>query len=155
MEKLNFYDINKDYINYLKKSDSKIPDINYSSNDKFVCGVILKINSLDYYAPISSFNKKQYTNILIYDKQIAVASIRFSFMFPVPKSELSVKNIKEEPNLKYKRLLNKELKYCNSIREDIAKMALKIYKIGTNPKHFHFKNCCKFEILELKCKEYE
>jgi protein AbiQ len=152
LEKLNFYDINIEYIKYLQKFDSKIPNIEYSETNKFVCGIVLNINSFNYYAPISSFRTKQKTNILIYDKDKIISSVRFSFMFPAPKSVLKVKNIKAD---QHKILLDKELRYCNSIREEIFQTAKRVYKYGTNPKRFYFKNCCNFKILELKSKLYE
>jgi protein AbiQ len=152
MNKLSFYDVKENYISYLKKFDNKIPNVKYDNGNKFFCGVVLQINDFKYYAPISSFKKKQKTNILIYDKDKIISSIRFSFMFPVPDSQLSIKNINES---KDKNLLLKELKYCNSIREIVLKNAKRVYRYGTNPNHIYFNNCCNFKILELNCKAYK
>jgi hypothetical protein len=68
VDKLRFYDVDKDYIDLLSKYDSKLPAISYNKYDKFVCGIVLDINDINYYAPISSFNLQQ--------KQISLYIIR-------------------------------------------------------------------------------
>jgi len=89
MPNINFYDVNKEYIQYLKMFDSKIPNIDYSKHEKFVCGIVLQINGFNYFAPIPSFNKQQKTNILILNENgNPISSIRFSFMFPAPDEVL-------------------------------------------------------------------
>ena len=51
---LGFYNIDESYIKYLQGFDAKVPNIGYTAHNKFVCGVVLKINNLDYYVPLSS-----------------------------------------------------------------------------------------------------
>ena len=46
MEKLRFYEIKETYINYLKVYDEKIPNIKYNTNDKFLCGILFKIDDI-------------------------------------------------------------------------------------------------------------
>ena len=65
-----------------QKIDRQIPNIHYSKNNKFVCGVVLNIGGIEYYAPISHTTKKYQTSLLIYDKETPISSIRFSFMLP-------------------------------------------------------------------------
>lgn len=79
---LKFYDINEDYVRYLQTIDEQVPNIHYSTNNKFVCGVVLNINGVDYYAPISHTTKKYQTSLLIYNESVPISSIRFSFMIP-------------------------------------------------------------------------
>ena len=57
--KLNFYDIDSKYTDYLREYDDKIPYINYNSRDKFLWGIVLSINNTNYYVPVSS-NKNKY-----------------------------------------------------------------------------------------------
>lgn len=45
---LKFYDIDKGYIDYLKTFDRQVPNIEYSSNNKFVCGIVLEENGIKY-----------------------------------------------------------------------------------------------------------
>lgn len=56
---LQFFDVNTDYVDWLKTIDKQIPNILYASHNKFVCGVILYIDGFSYYAPVSH-NKKVY-----------------------------------------------------------------------------------------------
>ncbi len=68
---LKFYDIDKEYINFLKTFDKQVPNIAYSSNNKFVCGIVLEVNGIKYYAPISHKTDKQHpeTPFLYFIKQ--------------------------------------------------------------------------------------
>lgn len=153
MDKLKFYDVDKNYIDYLRKYEIQIPNFNYESNDKFVCGIVLSINELNYFAPISSFNKQQRTNLVILDKKRAISSLRFSFMFPVPEDLLKLKDFSDKPQ-SYRDLVNAEIKFCNNNRDKICKKAKEVYKIGTNKKHPLAYTCCNFRLLEEKCLEY-
>ena len=55
---LKFYDINEDYVRYLQTIDEQVPNIHYSTNNKFVCGIVLEVNGTKFYAPISHTIKK-------------------------------------------------------------------------------------------------
>lgn len=50
---LKFYDIDENYVKYLQTIDKQIPNIHYSSNNKFICGIVLEMDRINYYAPIS------------------------------------------------------------------------------------------------------
>lgn len=150
MSKLQFYEVNKDYITFLKQYDPKIPDIEYAGNhNKFICGVLFEINGRSYFAPISSFTKQQKTNFLIKNRRGRItSSIRFSFMFPAPASQVWVKDFsKEEPT--YRRLLQEEYAFCNKNKEKIINLATYIYHAaisGSDP--IIQKNCCKYIEVE-------
>jgi len=149
-----FYDVDKEYIGYLKQFEQKIPNISYDKHDKFVCGIVLTVNGFNYFAPVSSFNKSQKTNFLINDKiGNAVASIRFSFMFPVPNELLKIKEFHKEEE-KYRNLLQYEYKYCNKHIDEIYKKAQYVYKRVKIKDSFYSKICCNFELLEIKCLDY-
>ena len=158
--KLKFYDIDKNYAAYLHKVDEKIPNISYSKHDKFMCGVVLNIHNMSYFAPVSHFNKKLRTNFVIYDldkndktKLIPISSIRFSFMFPANYDVLKVRDFdKEDPA--FRKLLEKELHYCNNNLSKIYSSALDTYKIGINKKNPLNRYCCNFKKLEYGCLEY-
>ena len=157
---LKFYDVDGEYIKYLRENgDQKIPNIEYEKHKKFFCGIVLTINNFNYFAPVSSYNKKVHTSFLIMDKDRetkklkAISSLRFSFMFPCPIEYLSQKDFSKEDE-KYKILLRKELHYCNTNREKIKKMANEVYKLGLNEKNRQKFNICDFKKLEEKCLEY-
>ena len=144
-----FYDVDKEYIGYLKQFEQKIPNISYDKHDKFVCGIVLTVNGFNYFAPVSSFNKSQKTNFLINDKiGNDVASIRFSFMFPVPNELLKIKEFHKEEE-KYRNLLQYEYKYCNKHIDEIYKKAQYVYKRVKIKDSFYSKICCNFELLEI------
>ena len=132
---LRFYDVDNKYIQYLKTIDSKVPNIIYSGNNKFVCGIVLKIGEINYYAPISHLAEKQRTNMLIYDKKgNAISSIRFCFMIPAPIETLTVKSFEDidKTDSHYADLLKTEYAYCKENIDDILCKANSVYKIGCN-----------------------
>ena len=147
---LYFYDIDTDYINYLKKVDPKVPDITYKSKDKFLCGAVLIINGHKFYAPISSNTKVFRTSFPIKDKEVIIATIRLSFMIPVVENVLKRKdfNLIKSHDIEYYNLLLKEWTYCNRHKDEILKKAHQVYKIGTNPNHKFHHMCCDFKKLE-------
>lgn len=158
--KLKFYEVDSEYIKFLKENgDTKIPNIDYKNHKKFFCGIVLTINNFNYFAPVSSFNKKQHTVFLILDKDkssnkmVPISSLRFSFMFPCPIEYLTQKNFSKEDE-KYRNLLIKELHYCNINREKIQKKAMEVYKLGINKETRIKFNICDFQKLEEKCLEY-
>ena len=70
---LYFYNVKSEYIAYLSRFDSKVPRVDYSTDnrhDKFLCGIVLTVDKYDYFAPISSFAKQQRTNIIIKTRKI-------------------------------------------------------------------------------------
>jgi len=158
-KQLYFYEVNADYISYLLQFDSKVPRVDYSStskHDKFLCGVVLSVNGYDYFAPISSFAVPQRTNMIIRnEKNKGISSIRFSFMIPVPKSVIAVKNFDNEPAPAYRRLLDMELQFCRKNSKTIHRAARHVYTTvvgGKDP--IMLKNCCNFKTLETACDAY-
>jgi len=124
--------------------------------DKFLCGIVLNVEGHDYFAPISSFRTPQRSNIIIKDaNEKDVASIRFSFMIPVPSSAISIKRIADEPSPKYRILLNMELQFCRRNANAIHSRARFVYNAVTVKKDtLMVKNCCDFKKLEAACDEY-
>lgn len=63
MDKLNFYTVDLDYVRYLKQIEmehrgfSRIPNMDYTNSrkPKLLCGIVLQINNVDYYVPVSSY----------------------------------------------------------------------------------------------------
>ena len=154
---LAFYDVDPKYIDYLKTIDPRIPNIQYDRNNKFVCGVVLEINGIDYYAPISHMIKRQQTNIIIYDNNTAIASIRFSFMFPALKDVLTKKDFRKiaQTDKPYADLLATELSYCSRNEAKLKSKALSVYRIGCNKEHVLNNVCCDFKALEAGFKLYK
>ena len=153
---LQFFDVDEKYTKYLQGIDKQVPDIKYSSNNKFVCGIVLEINGFSYVAPISSKTSKQRTNMIIYDGSNAVSSIKFSFMFPANSAVLTYKDIHKirlvDPN--YANLLQAELLFCQAHESEIKSKAQKVYAIGCDKNHFLNYTCCDFKALEQASLKY-
>lgn len=144
---LKFYNIDENYLNYLHDYDYRVPLHNYLEHNKFYCGIVLEIDKFKYFTPVSSFNQKQSTNILIIDNGEVKGSLRFCFMIPVIDNVISEKDFsKEDKN--YRDLLEKEYRFCKENEEQIKARALKVYKIGTSLNHPLKKTCCDFKKLE-------
>lgn len=124
-EKLHFYEVSDEYIEYLSEYDRRIM---YSKVEtrrfkrKYI-GILLKINGVNYIAPLSSY-KEKHDNMkdgVDFIKIGTKAVINLNNMFPVLLNELS------------RVLHNQVVKYNMPIR----------------------KRCCDFKKLELKCIEYK
>ena len=154
---LKFYDIDENYIKFLKTIDKQVPDVKYDSNNKFVCGVVLEIDDIKYYAPISHKTDKQQTNLQILDKGRPISTLRFSFMVPAFDQVLTYKNFKdiEKSDTNYANLLKAEYDYCKNHIKEIKDKALAVYKIGCNKKHRLNYVCCDFKKLEEHYLEYK
>lgn len=148
---LRFYDVDKDYIDYLKTIDRQIPNVSYDSNNKFVCGVVFDVENIQYYAPISHMKRRQRTNLPIYNnKGRIISTIRFSFMFPAFESVLIQKDFRKiaKVNEQYANLLRTEYRFCTSHQEQIKQRAKQVYTIGCNKDHVLNYTCCDFKKLE-------
>lgn len=164
MDKLNFYTADLKYVRYLQKSEqeqrgfSRIPNLAYGDKykQKFLCGIVLQVNEIDYYVPVTSYKQQKPDNFLIYaDNGQAVSSLRFNYMFPIPKDLVSVRVIADESDLAYRSLLAQELRYCIKNQSVIQNLAERTYKrvlLGKNPGLVA--NSCDFKFLEQKCIEY-
>lgn len=152
---LKFYTVDAHYINYLKTFDNKVPDTIYDRNNKFFCGIVININGFNYFAPISSFNKKQVTNLPIFDRtNKIISSIRFSFMIPVDMKYVQIKKISDTSDRKQRQLLSTELAFCRRNVDRINAAAERVYNYGINKNHPQYINCCKFKELEKAAKKY-
>lgn len=154
---LKFYDIDENYVKYLQAIDQQVPNIHYSTNNKFVCGIVLEVNGTKFYTPISHTIKKYQTSLLIYNKEKPISSIRFSFMIPAYDEVLSELNFAEISNRdkNYADLLRVEYDYCVDNKDDIYKKAFSVYKIGCNKNHRLNYTCCDFKKLEEHYMEYK
>lgn len=153
---LYFYYVDREYIAFLKQYDPNVPNMDYSTHDKFFCGIVLCVNGIKYYAPISHFSQKQQTNMLILNKGNPIASLRFSFMIPVKDEfvrKVDFNKIGKEDS-KYADLLRAEYRFCVSHINDIKRKALSVYKIGCNKNHRLNSFCCQFAELEKRMEDY-
>lgn len=158
MNKLNFYTVDYAYVDFLKNTEinkrgfTRVPNMNYGANrkQKFLLGVVLEVNGISYYVPVTSYKQQMPDNFLILAKNGAVvSSLRFNYMFPIPRSLVSVRKINQEPDRAYRALLSQELRYCINNQSDIQRLAERTYKrvkLGKDLGLVH--NSCDFKLLE-------
>lgn len=164
MDKLNFYTVAPRYVEYLKNEETKkrgfsrVPDMVYSANHKpkFLCGIVLQINDIDYYVPVTSYKYQKPDNFLIKAANGKVtSSLRFNYMFPVPKQLISERIIATEPDHAYRALLAQELQYCIKNQETIFHLANRTYRRVLLGKNLGLVvNSCDFKLLEQACSAY-
>ncbi len=71
---LKFYTTDYQYVQYLQRAElekrgfSRVPNMDYGKGrkDKFLCGIVLHINNMDYYVPVSSYKIQKPDNLLIH-----------------------------------------------------------------------------------------
>lgn len=164
MKKLNFYTVDLSYVDYLKDAECKrrgftrVPNMAYGDKrkQKFLCGVVLQVGGKDYYVPVTSYTQQKPDNFLIRAANGQVtSSLRFNYMFPVPKELIAERTIANEPDRAYRALLTQELQYCIKNQETICRLAERTYKrvlLGKNPGLIQ--NSCDFKLLESACASY-
>ena len=162
MEKLNFYTVDLDYVNYLKKVEqdkrgfSRVPNMEYGNlrKPKFLCGIVLQVNNIDYYVPVTSYTQQKPDNFLIKaDNGQVTSSLRFNYMFPIPKELVAERTIAGEPDRAYRALLAQELRYCIANQATIQHLAERTYKrVLLGKDQGLVANSCAFQLLEQECK---
>lgn len=158
---MDFYYVSSDYIKYLQKVEmesrgfTRVPNIEYDNNhnQKFIVGVVFHVHNFKYYAPMSHYKIQKPNNILINiatDKRNPIkGSIRFNYMFPVLDKYIKQVKINEIADVKYRRLVQKELKFCNDNTQDIQTKALKTYlEVILKNDSKLLSNACDFQLLE-------
>ena len=164
MEKLNFFTVDPAYVQFLKTAEieergfTRVPNMedNRYGKAKFLLGVVLAVNGTDYYVPVTSFKTQQKDNFLIrVDNGAITSSLRFNYMFPIPKEMVSVRVISTETDRAYRAFLAQELRWCIKHQDDIQRLAERTYKrvlLGKDPGLLA--NSCAFLFLEGKCREW-
>lgn len=157
-QKLYFYEVEDEYIEYLSKFDIKIM---YSKreNRKFkrkYIGILFQISDKYYIAPLSSFKEKhkeikeRIDFIKIGDKAV----INLNNMFPIQLEQIKKVEIEKEKDYNYKELLRNEYKLCVPKFKKIIANANILYKQVTVYKMKISSRCCNFKLLEEKCELY-
>ena len=172
-EYMDWYVVDKSYINYLTQFDSRVGYVEYGERLKLHIGIILKIDEVQYYVPISSAKSKhkKMSNSVdfhkIQDEETGYiyAVININNMIPVPKScitQVKYNNIdefrifeNEKEKTDYIYLLQKEKYLIDKIEGVLQNKAKKLYqKCMIKPESSLAARCCNFRLLEEKCKLY-
>jgi len=162
--KLRIVRVNADYCDYLRKFDNKVP---YNKNEKELrpfIGVLFRIDTYEYFAPLSS-PKPKHKNMkntidFLKIKEGELGAVNFNNMIPVKENnyflvDLNNKNLTIE-ELKYTKLLKEQLNWLNANYNQLKNKSARLYKLynqGKLPRNI-VERCCNFELLERKCTQY-
>lgn len=160
MDNIKMYEVNAKYINYLLP---QIPHLFHNKqsgqqNNRKYIGIIISVNGMNYFAPLSSFKDKHKVmkESLDFIKIKNYAVINLNNMLPIPEGSYSYVDISKEKNLQYRHLLLAEYRYIKGIQNKIRKNADILYKLKINEKELTAltKRCNDFKKLEELCKCY-
>ena len=160
--KLFFYTLSQDYCRYLKFFDRRVPHIHAGKEKRPFVGIVLKVNNVDFYAPLSSPKPKHLSmkNNIDFTKIASgvLGAINFNNMIPIPLNSLTKINPKvtskmDSDEIKYNLMLQNQLSWCNSNKSKIIDKAQRLYDNykACNLNHDVIDRCCDFSILEEKC----
>jgi protein AbiQ len=152
--KLQFYTVTDDYIEFLQKIEPKIQNNRRGNRQRPYVGVILTMGIHNYFAPLSSY-KPQHDKInnntifKIYgkDKTEKLAVLKLNNMFPVLPTVIARMDFNKE-EYHYKRLLLKEYSYIIKHQKAIQDRARKLYNDVMKGDKFYSTICCNFALLE-------
>ncbi len=159
MERIKFYEVDENYVNYLVPYAPFLfhnKKLGQQNSRKYI-GIVFRVNDMEYFAPLSSFKEKhdKMKESLDFIKIKNYAVINLNTMFPVPKGCYKYVDISKESNPKYKALLIAEYRYIKSIQEKIIKNAAMLYRLKSKGVTSSLTNRCNdFKILEELLQKY-
>ena len=142
MESNKLFLISDEYIEFLSKGNSHVMSnkpTERTYHRKYI-GLLTKLGGFTYFVPMSSPKNKDFvpgtqnvrkdslTTIYMKNKKNYFGSIRFNLMIPVPESEVTLYNINDEGDFKYKMLVLNELYFIRGAHEKIEKTAKNLYE---------------------------
>ena len=163
--KINFYNVDLKYIEFLKKYETehrgftRVPNVNYQSgNNKFFYGAVFDVNGINYFVPVSSKTNPRQDDIVITikdKKKTHCGTLRFAYMIPIPKECLRLLVRDKLNNPVQAERIRKELAFCRKNKDRIEKQAMCTYeRIINNVSETLTHNSCDFKLLEQAYTEY-
>jgi protein AbiQ len=155
MMSLKFFCADAEYCDFLRQTDACVPHVHDDKNTRPFVGILLSVNGIDYFAPLSSPKSKhkgmknQVDFLKI--KGGEWGAINFNNMIPIHPSCLTAVDMKisekdDKAEADYKNLLSNQLSWCNSNKAGILSRATKLYQIIVNKQARPelAKRCCDF-----------
>ena len=161
MDNIKLYEISRDYVDYLSPAAPHLFRNSQTgqANERKYIGIVLRVNGMDYCAPLSSFKPKhtRMKDALDFIKVRNYAVINLNCKFPVPLSERTYVDFSTEQDPKYKALLLAEYRFIKSIQVRIRKNAAALYKhkSANGSSTPLARRCNDFAMLETMCAEYK
>ncbi|RKI42961.1 type III toxin-antitoxin system ToxN/AbiQ family toxin [bacterium D16-51] len=128
-------------------------------NERKYIGIVLIVNGMNYFAPLSSFKAKheKMKNGLDFIKIGDYAVINLNNMFPVPNGEYTYVDIPTVKDFQYRKLLMSEYRIIRKLQDKIMKNAAEVYKhkIRKGNTTALAKRCNDFSLLEDKSKRFK
>ncbi|WP_282195200.1 type III toxin-antitoxin system ToxN/AbiQ family toxin [Thomasclavelia cocleata] len=172
---MRIIEVNSDYIDYLHKFDRFISLDHKDGKTRKYLGIVFTKEQRQYCIPLSSPDESDYQNgklrksffpcifrISRYNaknnKRIFLGKLLFNNMIPVCESVINEYDITKETDVKYKNLLNNQIRLLRKPFYDgtLQKYANKIYlEKLLNIDKGYIKNTVDFLLLEQKCDEWE
>lgn len=158
---IKLYEVNPKYIDYLipyapHLFQNKQPG---QHNERKYIGIVLTVNGIHYFAPLSSFKAKHKNmkNGLDFIKIGNYAVININNMFPVPDGEYTYVNIPNVKDLQYRKLLITEYRIIRKLQDKIKNNASEVYKhkVTKGNATALAKRCNDFILLEGKSREFK
>lgn len=162
MEILQFYYIDTKYINFLKKFQKYIWDNDEKGRVRPYLGVILEINEMKYFAPLTSPKssnshvKDNLMKIRLDYKNQFLGIINLNNIIPVHESLAAIVVFDKLDN-KYRQLLEVQRIVIRKKEMRIIKNSNVLYnKVCHHPEDndYFVKRCYDFKLLESKCSEF-
>lgn len=163
--KINFYNVDLKYIEFLKKYETehrgftRVPNVNYhSNNNKFFYGAVLDVNGINYFVPVSSKTNPKQDDMVINikdKKKTNYGTLRFAYMIPIPNKCLSLLIRDKLDNPVQSERIRKELAFCRKNKDKIEKQAQLTYeRIINKVSEALAHNSCDFKLLEQAYIDY-
>ncbi len=155
------YEVNPQYIDFLVLHaphlfQNKQPG---QHNERKYIGIVLIVNGMNYFAPLSSFKTKhkKMKNGLDFIKIGDYVVINLNNMFPVPDGEYKYVDIPTVKNPQHRKLLMSEYRIIRKLQDKIMKNAAEVYKhkIRKGNTTALAKRCNDFSLLEDKSKKFK
>lgn len=159
---INIYEIDDDYIEYLRKFDKKVLS-SKAGERKFTrkyVGILFHNKEQKYFIPLSSYKQEIYDKMyesLSFKKIGNMAVLRINNMIPVVDSVIHRINFSDEKDVHYRILLQNEYRIIKSREHEIRKDSRIVYHYRLNDANKGkglYKICCDYRLLEEKSKEY-
>ena len=150
--------VDSKYIKYLYNFDNKVM---YNKGQKRpYIGILFEVKGHKYYAPLThpkpKFLSMKNTEDFMRIKGGELGAINFNNMIPVRDEAVSIINVSEVTDWKYKLLLINQLQFFDEFDTEIVNRATKLYKAykSKSLRKCVADRCCNFQLLEKKAKLY-